>query len=155
MDSEWAVEDSSVPCLPMPESWTLHASANILRKEGKEAAAIELEKLAQHASGSAGIPLMRRGSNTSCQEELVCATNLFLQTKKKMTRTLCLFFCQMYGLVSLAIIHTLCRAVQATASARSVLAPGNINRKNSFRAGSNPLKLEGGVDDWELHGLVR
>ena len=59
---EW---DMGAPCLPMPEAWTLQAAASVLRKEGKEAAAIELEKLAQHASGAANIPLMRRASSSS------------------------------------------------------------------------------------------
>jgi hypothetical protein len=103
MDSEWAVEDSTVPCLPMPESWTLHASANILRKEGKEAAAIELEKLAQHASGSASIPLMRRGS---CQEELVCA-HISRTTRITQKKNLCLSM--VYGSQSQLITLYLCR----------------------------------------------
>jgi len=38
-------------CLPMPESWTLSAAAKVLRKEGKESLALDLERLASRASG--------------------------------------------------------------------------------------------------------
>jgi hypothetical protein len=69
-------DSCTVPCLPMPESWTLHAAATVLRKEGKEAAAIELEKLASHASGASSPPQsfsvsMRRPSCSSSVEETV------------------------------------------------------------------------------------
>lgn len=56
LDDEPAAQVDMTPnpaCLPMPESWTLAAAAKILRKEGKESLALDLEKLAARASGCA------------------------------------------------------------------------------------------------------